>query len=85
MVLLERLERRSIQRDLDTIAALGADHLRLMLIWTFFQPNPKWVSTAHLEQLDQLLTLMGERRLDALVTVFSGSHANATCTLALQW
>src|ERR1700676_4721113 len=35
-----------IRRDLDAIAALGADHLRLILIWPFFQPNPKWVSSA---------------------------------------
>src|SRR5579864_6112570 len=62
----------SIKRDLDAIAALGADHLRLMLIWPFFQPNPKWVSTAHLERLEQLLTLMGDRHLDALVTAFTG-------------
>ena len=61
-----------IRRDLDAIAALGADHLRILLIWPFFQPNPKWVSPAHLQRLDQLITLMGERRLDALVTVFTG-------------
>jgi len=61
-----------IHRDLDAVAALGADHLRLMLIWPFFQPNPKWVSPAHLERLDQLLAMMGERHLDALVTVFTG-------------
>ena len=61
-----------IKRDLDGIAALGADHLRILLIWPFFQPNPKWVSPAHLERLDQLVTLMGERHLDALITVFTG-------------
>ncbi len=61
-----------IKRDLDAIAALGADHLRIMLVWPFFQPNPKWVSPAHLARLDQLLTLMGERKMDALVTVFTG-------------
>lgn len=61
-----------IKRDLDAIAGLGADHLRILLIWPFFQPNPKWVSPAHLERLDQLVTLMGERNLDALVTVFTG-------------
>jgi len=61
-----------IRRDLDAIAALGADHLRILLIWPFFQPNPKWVSPAHLERLDQLVTLMAERHLDALVTVFTG-------------
>lgn len=61
-----------IRRDLDAIAALGVDHLRLMLIWQFFQPNPRWVSPAHLERLDQLIGLMSERHLDAVVTVFTG-------------
>jgi hypothetical protein len=61
-----------IKRDLDAIAALGADHLRILLIWPYFQPNPKWVSPLHLERFDQLLTLMGERHLDAVVTAFTG-------------
>src|SRR5487761_2302896 len=61
-----------IKRDLDAVAALGADHMRIMLIWPFFQPNATFVSPLHLERLDQLLTLMGERRLDALVTAFTG-------------
>jgi len=61
-----------IKRDLDAIAELGADHLRLMLIWPSFQPNLTWVSPAHLERLSELLGAMGERGLDALVTVFTG-------------
>ncbi|HUV70504.1 MAG TPA: cellulase family glycosylhydrolase [Terracidiphilus sp.] len=61
-----------IRHDLDAIAALGADHLRLMLIWPYFQPNLTWVSRAHLERLSQLLALMAERNLDALITVFTG-------------
>lgn len=61
-----------IKRDLDAIAALGADHLRILLVWPFFQPNPKWVSPAHLERLDQLVSLMTGRHLDALITVFTG-------------
>jgi endo-1,4-beta-mannosidase len=61
-----------IAQDLDAIAALGADHLRILLVWPFFQPNPKWVSPLHLDRLDQLLALMSTRRLDALVTVFTG-------------
>jgi len=62
----------SMKRDLDAIAALGADHLRLMLIWPYFQPNPKYVSPLHLERLDQLIGWMGERQLDALITAFTG-------------
>jgi endo-1,4-beta-mannosidase len=61
-----------IKSDLDAISALGADHLRILLIWPYFQPNPKWVSPLHLERLEQLLTLMSERSLDAVVTVFTG-------------
>jgi hypothetical protein len=62
----------SIARDLDGIAGLGADHLRVLLIWPYFQPNPQWVSPLHLGRLNELLRLMGERKLDALITVFTG-------------
>ena len=50
----------------------GADDLRILLIWPYFQPNPKWVSPLHLERLEQLLTLMSERNLDAVVTALTG-------------
>jgi hypothetical protein len=61
-----------IKSDLDAIAALGADHLRIFIIWPYFQPNPQRVSPVHLDRLDQMIRLMGERGLDALVTVFTG-------------
>lgn len=64
--------RDPIQQDLDRIASLGADHLRVLLIWPYFQPNLTWVSPAHLERLDDLMTLAAERNLDVLVTVFTG-------------
>ena len=73
-----------IKRDLDAIAALGADHLRIMLIWPYFQPNLTWVSAAHLERLSELLALMGERGLDALVTVFTGQLSSWIVSAALQ-
>lgn len=62
----------SVARDLDAIAALGADHLRILLIWPFFQPNANWVSPAHLDRLAQMLQLMQARNLDAVVTAFTG-------------
>lgn len=61
-----------IRRDLDAIVALGADHLRILLIWPYFQPNPRWISPVHLRRLNELLSTMGERGLDALVSVFTG-------------
>lgn len=62
----------AIARDLDQVVAIGADHMRIMLVWPCFQPNPRWVSTAHLDRLDQLMRLAAERKLDVLVTVYTG-------------
>jgi len=62
----------SIARDLDAIVKLHADHVRIMVMWTYFQPNPGWVSPAHLERLDQLMRLAAERNLDVCASMFVG-------------
>lgn len=62
----------AIARDLDTIAELGADHIRIMLVWPYFQPNPKAVSEAHLDRLDALMRLARDRGIDVCVTLFVG-------------
>ncbi len=62
----------AIARDFDRIAELGADHIRMMLIWPYFQPNQRWASPAHLDRLDELLRLAAQRNLDVLVTVYTG-------------
>ena len=61
-----------IARDFDHVAEIGADHLRIMLIWPWFQPNPRVVSAAHLDRLDELLRLAAVRKLDVLVTLYTG-------------
>ena len=61
-----------ISRDLDAVAGLGADHIRLMLVWPWFQPNPLYVSGRHLDNLEQLLEIARERNLDVLVTLYTG-------------
>ncbi len=65
-------EPSAIARDLDRIVEIGADHLRVMLIWPWFQPNPSYVSSAHLDRLDQLMQLAAERKLDVLPTIYTG-------------
>ena len=62
----------SIERDLDLIASLGADHIRIMAIWPYFQPNPQWVSPAHLDHLSQLMSAADDRNLDVCVTMLNG-------------
>jgi hypothetical protein len=65
-------DRDSICRDLDTVAALGADHVRVMVIWPWFQPNPTVLSERHLDYLEQILDIASERGLDVLVTLYTG-------------
>ncbi len=62
----------SIARDLDSIAEIGADHIRIMLIWPYFQPNPQEVSPAHLDRLSKMMSLAEERHLDVCVALFVG-------------
>ncbi len=62
----------AIARDFDRIFELGADHIRVMLVWPYFQPNPRYVSPAHLDRLDELMRLAAERKIDVLVTLYTG-------------
>ena len=61
-----------IAGDLDRIAEIGADHIRLMVVWPWFQPNPQAVSPAHLDRLDQLVQCAGERGIDVLPCIYTG-------------
>ncbi|MDR1191556.1 MAG: hypothetical protein LBK60_07835 [Verrucomicrobiales bacterium] len=65
-------ERGAIAADLDAIAALGADHVRVMTLWPWFQPNPLTVSAAHLRRLGELLDEAAARGLDVLVAPLTG-------------
>jgi Cellulase (glycosyl hydrolase family 5) len=65
--------RRSIAADLDDIASLGMDHIRIMLLWSELQPNASYARTELLDRLAELLDLADERGLDVEVTVFNGA------------
>ena len=64
--------RDAIAADFDAITAMGADHLRVQLIWPWFQPNPNYVSEAHLARLRELISLADERMLDVQVCALTG-------------
>ena len=61
-----------LARDLDRITEIGADHIRIMLIWPWFQPNPHFVSPAHLDRLEELMHLAAKRKLDVLPALYTG-------------
>ncbi|QUH06343.1 cellulase family glycosylhydrolase [Saccharopolyspora erythraea] len=65
-----------LRRDLDDIAALGLDHIRLLLLWPAFQPEPNLVSGHQLDLLARFLDLADDAGLDVEVTVFNG-HISA--------
>jgi hypothetical protein len=64
--------RDSIRRDLDDIAALNADHIRIQLLWPQFQPNAAAVNDEAISRLEQLLDDGESVGLDVEVTVLDG-------------
>lgn len=61
-----------IAADFGRIAELGADHIRSMIVWPWFQPNPRYVSTAHLDRLDEMMRLAAAAGLDVMPSIFTG-------------
>ncbi|MEE6257762.1 glycoside hydrolase 5 family protein [Plantactinospora sonchi] len=61
-----------LARDLDVIAGLGFDHIRIQCLWPLFQPNPAYVSPAMLNRLVRLLDLAEARGLAVCPTVLDG-------------
>jgi hypothetical protein len=61
-----------VARDLATLASLGADHIRVMVVWPWFQPNPRHISPAHLDRLDTLMIVAAAEGLDVMPCVYTG-------------
>ncbi|MGV9454385.1 glycoside hydrolase 5 family protein [Streptomyces sp. NPDC003635] len=62
----------AIAGDLEAIAALGADHIRIHCTWPLFQPNSRLVSPRMLDHLARLLDRADEAGLDVVAAVFDG-------------
>jgi endo-1,4-beta-mannosidase len=59
-------------RDLDAIAALGLDHLRVFPLWPLFQPNRTLIRPRAVEQLVSLVDAAADRGLDVNVDGLQG-------------
>lgn len=62
----------AVRADLDAIAALGLDHVRVFPLWPLFQPNRGLIRPRAVEQLVALVDAAGERGLDAGVDGLQG-------------
>ncbi|UXY31313.1 glycoside hydrolase 5 family protein [Streptomyces sp. HUAS TT20] len=62
----------SVRADLDSIAALGLDHIRVFPLWPYFQPNRTLIRPRAVEQLVALADAADERGLDVNVDGLQG-------------
>ncbi len=61
-----------IRADLDSIAGLGLDHIRVFPLWPLFQPNRTLIRPKALEQLGMLVDAAAEHGLDVAVDGLQG-------------
>ncbi|MFH8369971.1 glycosyl hydrolase [Streptomyces sp. NPDC018031] len=61
-----------VRADLDSIAALGLDHIRVFPLWPVFQPNRTLIRPRAVEQLVLLADAAAERGLDVNVDGLQG-------------
>ncbi len=62
----------SVRADLDSIAALGLDHVRVFPLWPYFQPNRTLIRPRAVEQLVALADAAADRGLDVNVDGLQG-------------
>ncbi|MBR8639149.1 cellulase family glycosylhydrolase [Streptomyces tuirus] len=60
------------REDLDQIAALGLDHVRVFHLWPLLQPNRTFIRPTAVDQLVRLVDLAAEAGLDVLVDGVQG-------------
>ena len=61
-----------IRRDLDTIAGLGLDHVRIFPFWPILQPNRTLIREEALADVRTMAQLAGESGLEVAVDVVQG-------------
>lgn len=63
---------KSILEDLDAMAGLGVDHIRVHCLWPLFQPNATFVSPTMVGRLRWMVQQSGDRGMDVCVVALDG-------------
>lgn len=66
------LDRDAVARDLDDIASLGMDHVRIFPVWPWIQPNRSHVRARAVADVRTVIQLGAERGLDVCVDLLQG-------------
>ncbi|GGB19982.1 hypothetical protein GCM10011492_07300 [Flexivirga endophytica] len=66
------LDRDAVARDLDDIASLGMDHVRIFPVWPWLQPNRSHVRAQAVADVRTVIRLGAERGLDVCVDLLQG-------------
>ncbi|XAS66847.1 glycosyl hydrolase [Micrococcaceae bacterium Sec5.7] len=61
-----------VKRDLDAIAGMGMDHIRVFALWPHFQPNRTLIRGRSLQDLVSLVDVAADRGLDVSVDGLQG-------------
>ena len=62
----------SVEEDLISTKALGADHIRANLLWPYFQLNPYVMSEVALKNLKEFMAICDKVGIDCCLTLFTG-------------
>ncbi|BDR53240.1 hypothetical protein KIM372_11470 [Bombiscardovia nodaiensis] len=62
----------TVHRDMDHIASLGVDHVRIFPLWPILQPNRTAINTSGLKDLHRMVGVAGKAGLDCYVDVLQG-------------
>ncbi|HWA93894.1 MAG TPA: hypothetical protein VG844_04775 [Terracidiphilus sp.] len=65
-------DQQAVQDDLEGVASLGMDHIRIQCLWPMFQPGISSVNEQALANLHSLLEAADRSGLDVEVTVLNG-------------
>jgi len=66
------LDPAAVRRDLEDIASLGVDHVRLFPLWELVQPNRGLIRPAALEDIGTVIGIAAELGLDVNVDALQG-------------
>jgi len=73
----QEFDRAVVEREFFQMAELGAEVVRICLMWADFQPEPYRMNAVALDELEQVLDIAEVVGLDVMPTFFTGNMSGA--------